>query len=123
MIKTPPVTAKGYYYYGKLMWGRIVKLMEHFPGGYLDQELKERVWDSLFSFKLNGEHCFACVWKANNESECWNRYENCNKYCLLEFGESEDCLGGLYDIATGITSKRIEAARKIRDLPMKDKWK
>jgi len=105
------------------MWGRIVKEME--KGAILDPELKDVVWKSLFGFKKSPECCFPCSWKADNEGECWNHYENCNEYCLLEFENSKKgaCLEGLYDIATGITSKRIKAARKIRDLNMKEKWK
>jgi hypothetical protein len=103
------------------MWGRIVKEME--KGKELDNALKKYVWGKLFSFDGDeyANFCFACEWKKR-ECEIIGGGENCKKYCLLEYN-GDYCLGGLYDIACGIGSQRIEAAREIRDLPMKERWK
>ena len=113
MITKEPVTAKGYLYYHRLMWGRIIKEME--KGEILDNNLKRKIWKGLFSFKSNTNCCFPCAWK----DDC--QFGWCHN-CLLEF-KGEPCLDGFYDIATGITDQRIEAAKKIRDLPMKEIWK
>ena len=118
MITRPPKTSKGYLYYHRLMWGRIVKDME--KGATLDLHLKETVWNSLFSFDISDIYCFACIWSNLHEKDYDG--EDCPE-CLLEFGYSENCLGGLYDTATGIGPDRIEAAKKIRDLDMREKWK
>lgn len=125
MIHRKPTTAKGYHYYGKLMWGRIVKEME--KGAELDNTLKKSVWNSLFSFSGYCNNCFSCAWAnkmigLEDEEEEYESYAGCDD-CLLDVDESDECLDGLYDTATGISGQRIEAARKIRDLPMKDKWK
>ena len=102
------------------MWGRIVKAME--KGTILDGSLKKAVWESLFSFSGRDHYCFACHWADQDIDEDHGDSGNCEN-CLLDVDEDEDCLNGLYDIATGISDQRIEAARKIRDLDMKDKWK
>jgi len=99
------------------MWGRIVKEME--KGAYLELKLKKAVWKSLFGFELSKHCCFACDWHLLQEDIL-----SCVDGCLLQINSEENgCLDGLFDIATGLTDQRIEAARKIRDLPMKDKWK
>ena len=120
MITRKPTTAKGYYYYHKLMWGRIVKKME--KGVILDGRVRGKIWYELFGFVNTGIYCFPCAWKRKNEHMDEGPDEECNECCLLEF-DGNACLGGLYDVATGISDQRIVAVRKIRDLPMKDKWK
>ena len=114
MITRKPKTAKGFLYYHRLMWGRIVKEME--KGATLDNDLKKRVWKNLFGFEEMTNHCFACAFKKTSLS--------CENDCLLEYQEDDGkCLGGLFDAATGISQYKIKAASMIRDLPMKDKWK
>ncbi|MCP4651199.1 MAG: hypothetical protein GY853_14120 [PVC group bacterium] len=128
MIQQKPKTAKGYYYYHRLMWSRLVKEME--KGKVLDTGLKYSVWNSLFDF--DGEecnHCFACMWKDDDVTVREYVYYiaedgDCEDECLLHYTpEDGKCLGGLYEAATGVSQYRIEAAKEIRDLPMKDKWK
>lgn len=122
MIHRKPTTAKGYLYYHRLYYGRIVKAME--KGVLLDKPLKVSVWNELFSFKCGDSYCFACFW-ANQNIENGYEYDDDDdcEDCLLDVDDDEDCLGGLYSTATGISDQRIEAARKIRDLDMKEKWK
>lgn len=114
MIHRKPKTAKGYLHYHRLMWGRIVKEME--KGEIFNNRLKRRVFRSLFSFRLpkDSNYCFCCGWLRKVEYSC-------RRNRLLDF-KGDDCCK-YFNIATGETKGRIEAAKKIRDLDMKEKWK